>query len=179
MFYKVNLTLLGSYILQEKYTDVTVVCDDKFYPCHKLILSTYSSYFTRIIESTSCQHPVVVLRDVAASDWAALLTYMYKGRVSVVRSHLPRLMQVASHLKIKGFPLSEDHLKPSEPSQNQPKTKGFVLAENYVAATKKRSGQTDDWASRQNKRPRKVKEEKRSDTRTPLPHGTYMILSFQ
>lgn len=184
MFYKTDLFQHGvSYVLisllQEKYTDVTVVCEDKFYPCHKLILSTYSSYFTHIFESTMCRHPVVVLRDVAASDWAALLTYMYKGRVSVIRSHLPCLIQVASHLKIKGFAQSEDNLKPSEPSENHPKTKGFVLSENHVSAAKKRrSGRSDDWASRQHKHPRRAKEEKDLDTMTPLPCGTCTFKRF-
>ncbi|KAK3891772.1 hypothetical protein Pcinc_004351 [Petrolisthes cinctipes] len=162
--------MLSSLQTVEKYTDVTVVCEDKFYPCHKLILSTYSSYFTQIFESTSCRHPVVVLRDVASSDWTALLTYMYKGKVSVARSHLPCLIQVANHLKIKGFALSEDHLKSSEPSENQLKNMGFVLSENSVAGTRKRSGQADDWASQQHKRPRKVKQDKHLDTTAHLPH---------
>lgn len=173
------VSYVSTFILQEKYTDVTVVCEDKFYPCHKLVLSTYSNYFMQIFDSTLCRHPVVVLRDVTANDWAALLTYMYKGRVSVVRSHLPCLIQVASHLKIKGFAQSEDHLKPSVPSENQPKNKGFVVSESHVSATKKRSGGTDDWASHQHKHPRRAKEEKCLDTLTPLPHGTCTIFNFQ
>lgn len=94
--------------LQERYTDVTVACEGKFYPVHKLVLSTCSEYFEKIFENTPCKHPVIVLKDVNRSDLEALFCYMYEGAVSVAQSNLGRLIKAAEVLRIKGLAVPDE-----------------------------------------------------------------------
>ncbi|XP_063865080.1 protein abrupt-like isoform X2 [Scylla paramamosain] len=91
-----------------RYTDVTIACDGKFYPAHKLVLSTCSDYFLKMFEITSCKHPVIVIRDVKCKNMEALLSYMYAGVVNVSQSDLPQLIKAAEMLEIKGLAVADD-----------------------------------------------------------------------
>ncbi|KAG7176716.1 Longitudinals lacking protein-like 28 [Homarus americanus] len=88
---------------EEAYCDVTLACDGRFYPVHKLVLSTCSDFFDQMFEKTACKHPVVVVANVAHNDLEALLNYMYLGEVNVLQTELSALMKAAEALKIKGL----------------------------------------------------------------------------
>ncbi|XP_042234264.1 protein bric-a-brac 2-like [Homarus americanus] len=88
---------------REAYCDVTLACDGRFYPVHKLVLSTCSDFFDQMFEKTACKHPVVVVANVAHNDLEALLNYMYLGEVNVLQTELSALMKAAEALKIKGL----------------------------------------------------------------------------
>ncbi|XP_071531330.1 uncharacterized protein [Panulirus ornatus] len=92
----------------ERYTDVTVACEGKFYPVHKLVLSTCSDYFSKMFESTPCKHPIIVLKDIQCKDVEALLSYMYAGIVSVAQSDLAQLIKAAELLQIKGLAVPDE-----------------------------------------------------------------------
>lgn len=87
---------------------MTVACEGKFYPVHKLVLSTCSEYFEKIFENTPCKHPVIVLKDVNRCDLEALFCYMYEGAVSVAQSNLGRLIKAAEVLRIKGLAVPDE-----------------------------------------------------------------------
>ncbi|KAK8375744.1 hypothetical protein O3P69_008480 [Scylla paramamosain] len=93
---------------KERYTDVTLACEGKFYPVHKLVLSTCSEYFEKMFEHTPCKHPVVVLKDIKCADMEALLSYMYDGVVSVLQQDLARLIKAAELLQIKGLAVPDE-----------------------------------------------------------------------
>lgn len=96
------------FLFQELYTDVTIACDGRFYPSHKLVLSTCSDYFHKIFERTPCKHPVIVIKDVECKNMEALLNYMYAGVVSVSQSDLAQLIRAAELLEIKGLAVPDD-----------------------------------------------------------------------
>ena len=41
---------------QNTYSDVTLACDGKFFPAHKLVLSTCSDYFNEMLQWTQCRY---------------------------------------------------------------------------------------------------------------------------
>lgn len=90
------------------YTDATLACEGKFYPVHKLVMSTCSDYFAEIFEKTPCKNPVVVLKDIKKSDLDALLDYMYIGEVDVRQSELAGLIKAAECLRIKGLAVPDE-----------------------------------------------------------------------
>ncbi|CAL4236192.1 unnamed protein product, partial [Meganyctiphanes norvegica] len=104
-------------ILREKstYSDATLTVEGKFYPVHKLVMSTYSEYFCNIFEKTPCKSPVIVLQDIQSHDLEALLDYMYLGEVIVDQNNLASLLKTAEFLSIKGLAL------PDKDSTNLPK----------------------------------------------------------
>ncbi|XP_066948878.1 longitudinals lacking protein, isoforms H/M/V-like isoform X23 [Macrobrachium rosenbergii] len=98
------------------YTDATLACEGKFYPVHKLVMSTCSDYFAEIFEKTPCKNPVVVLKDIKKSDLDALLDYMYIGEVDVRQSELAGLIKAAECLRIKGLAVPDE-----DPTKSQKK----------------------------------------------------------
>ncbi|XP_064092760.1 zinc finger and SCAN domain-containing protein 10-like isoform X17 [Macrobrachium nipponense] len=105
---------LSTVRLRERYTDVTLSCEGRFYQLHKLVLSTCSEYFEKIFEQTPCKHPVIVLRDVSCDELEALLNYMYLGSVSVAQNDLSRLIKVAELFQIKGLAVPDEPPKAVE-----------------------------------------------------------------
>lgn len=87
---------------------MTLACEGKFYPVHKLVLSTCSDYFSKMFESTPCKHPIIVLKDIQCKDMEALLSYMYAGIVSVAQSDLAHLIKAAELLQIKGLAVPDE-----------------------------------------------------------------------
>ncbi|KAK7074887.1 hypothetical protein SK128_002804 [Halocaridina rubra] len=102
--------------LREKglYTDVTVACDGKFYPAHKIVLSACSQYFEEMLKNTPCKHPVIVLKDIGSQELDALLSYMYAGEVSVSQHQLTALIKAAESLHIKGLAVPDEVCNESE-----------------------------------------------------------------
>lgn len=90
------------------YSDVTLACDGKYFPVHKLVLSICSEYFEEILSQTKCQHPVIVLKDIKHHDLEALLNYMYAGEANVVQSELASLIKAAECLRIKGLAVPDE-----------------------------------------------------------------------
>ncbi|XP_071522368.1 uncharacterized protein [Panulirus ornatus] len=96
-------SMLSSVRKREVYCDVTLACDGRFYPVHKLVLSTCSDFFDQMFEKTACKHPVIVMANIAHKDLEALLNYMYLGEVNVLQTELSALMKAAEMLRIKGL----------------------------------------------------------------------------
>nr|XP_027222427.1 zinc finger and BTB domain-containing protein 7A-like isoform X1 [Penaeus vannamei] len=93
---------------KDRYTDATLACEGKFYPVHKLVLSTCSQYFEEMFDHTLGKHPIVLLQDVMCNEIEALLSYMYVGVVSVAQKDLARLIKVAELLQIKGLAVPDE-----------------------------------------------------------------------
>jgi len=115
------LHVLTSIRRKESYTDVTITCDGKFYPVHKLVLSTCSEYFEEIFERTQCKHPVIVLKDIKHEELEALLNYMYLGEVNVLQAELAGLIKAAECLKIKGLAVPDEAPLPKSESTRENK----------------------------------------------------------
>ncbi|XP_071514980.1 uncharacterized protein [Panulirus ornatus] len=130
---------------KERYTDVTLACEGKFYPVHKLVLSTCSEYFESMFEQTPCKHPIIVLKDVKPDELEALLSYMYAGVVNVAQNDLARLIKAAELLQVKGLAV------PDEPPQE--------------AETKKTH--TPPWSTRDDRTSPHPKRRRRDESGTP------------
>lgn len=106
--------------MQESYCDVTIACDGKFYPVHKLVLSVCSDYFEQMFDRTKCKHPIIVLKDIRHEDLEALLNYMYVGEVNVLQSDLSGLIKAAECLRIKGLAVPDEEPTPQESKRSIP-----------------------------------------------------------
>lgn len=129
---------------QETYTDVTLACEGKFYPVHKLVLSTCSEYFSDIFDRTPCKNPVIVLKDIQCQDLEFLLDYMYIGEVNVRQNELSSLIKAAECLRIKGLAVPDE----------EPKSGGTTTSSSGNTNTASESRARPDQASPPAKRRR-------------------------
>lgn len=87
----------------EKYVDVTLVCEGTFIKAHKIILSACSPYFQQIFDTVASPHPVIVLKDMLLSELKPILDFMYKGEIYVAKEQIGVLLRVAESLKVRGL----------------------------------------------------------------------------
>ncbi|KAK2709822.1 zinc finger and BTB domain-containing protein 14-like isoform X2 [Artemia franciscana] len=125
VFHEAFLHILDS----EHFTDVTLSCESQSINCHRLVLSSCSSYFATLLLGISHSHPIIILNDVNFHDLKALVKFMYTGELTVPQAQISSLIKVAEILKVKGltYPDETDNQlrKHSYPSQmTQPAVKG-------------------------------------------------------
>ncbi|XP_050458324.1 protein abrupt isoform X8 [Cataglyphis hispanica] len=87
----------------QDFVDVTLACDSCTFTAHKVVLSACSPYFRDLLKANPCQHPIVILRDVASSDMESLLRFMYNGEVHVGQEQLPAFLKTAQMLQVRGL----------------------------------------------------------------------------
>ncbi|XP_071522262.1 uncharacterized protein [Panulirus ornatus] len=87
----------------EDFVDVTLACEGRSLKAHKVVLSACSPYFRNLLKQNPCQHPIIILRDVAYVDMSALLSFVYQGEVYVSQDRLTTFLRTAEMLHIKGL----------------------------------------------------------------------------
>ncbi|XP_076460296.1 kelch-like protein 38 [Babylonia areolata] len=83
-------------------TDVTLVAGNTRVPCHRNVLAASSPYFRAMFTtdvSESCQSDVT-LQDVTGETLRELVTYLYRGHVTVRHETVEELMTAASMLQV-------------------------------------------------------------------------------
>ncbi|XP_065335049.1 protein tramtrack, beta isoform-like isoform X3 [Cloeon dipterum] len=83
--------------------DVTLSCEGKKIPAHKMLLSACSSYFKDLFKENPCQHPVIIFRNVTHDDLMALVDFMYNGEVNVEQEQLASFLHTAELLQVQGL----------------------------------------------------------------------------
>ena len=80
----------------QEFTDVTLVCDeDKQVKAHKVILSSSSKLFRRILLRNPHQHPLIYLKGVDYENLQLILQFIYLGQLEVAQDYLPIFIEAA------------------------------------------------------------------------------------
>ncbi|KAL4717774.1 hypothetical protein ACJJTC_000923 [Scirpophaga incertulas] len=87
----------------EDLVDVTLAAGGQYVHAHKLILSVCSPYFKELFKMNPCDHPIVILKDVAHQELRQLLQFMYRGEVHVRQQELSGFLHSAELLQVKGL----------------------------------------------------------------------------
>lgn len=77
------VSVFGDLLCHESFVDVTLACEGQNIKAHKLVLSACSPFFEDVFKSNPCKHPVVILKDMKYVDLKTIVTFMYKGEVSI------------------------------------------------------------------------------------------------
>lgn len=132
-----NLTGIMTKLLDEqKFVDVSLVCEMKTFKAHQTVLSACSPYFEQVLEENPHPHPIIILRDVKEGEMSALLQYMYRGEVSVRDDELSGFLHTARALKVRG--LSESKKELMTPNQREDLSSSLYAMQNEVVIPPKR-----------------------------------------
>jgi len=102
------LQVLSPFFHSAKYSDVVLEVNGTRFPCHKLILASWSTVFERAIEAASKQkegsaEPLLELRaEVLAHDdisWHQVLQYLYSMSIELSNKNVFAIMEVAIHYR--------------------------------------------------------------------------------
>ena len=94
-----------------EFTDVTLVCEDDIQiEAHKVILSSSSSFFHRILLKNPHQHPLIYITGIKHRELERIIHFIYKGETDVAKDDLENFMRSAKELEISELLTSEDDL---------------------------------------------------------------------
>ncbi|XP_075902086.1 kelch repeat and BTB domain-containing protein 12-like isoform X2 [Nelusetta ayraudi] len=107
--------------LAEELTDVVLLAEGVPFPCHRVVLSAFSPFFQAMFTCglrETAGGAEVPLRDTPAASLQLLLTFMYRGRLSLSNHNIQQVAAAAFLLHVDGaFRLCESHmLAQMEPS---------------------------------------------------------------
>ena len=104
-----------------RFSDITLVCDDKkLYKSHKFILSASSDVFKAIFSNETQSPPMIYLRGVSHIDLALILSFVYTGQVTFEQERLSEFLKVAKDLKTEMLPLDSEKLfNPKDPKKRK------------------------------------------------------------
>ena len=88
----------------QEFTDLTLVCDaDKQVKAHKVILSSSSKLFRRILLRNPHQHPLIYLKGIGYENLQFILQFMYLGQLEISHEYLQLFIETAKELEINGL----------------------------------------------------------------------------
>jgi len=84
------------------FSDVTLVCENSQVEAHRVILASFSFFFSRILHEQPDPHPLIYLSGVKMKDMMKVLDYMYSGQVDMVFQDVDTFLENINELEIKG-----------------------------------------------------------------------------
>ena len=92
------------------FADVTLACEDgKTIEAHKIILSSSSNFFQKILRKKQHPHPLIFMRGLRSEELESLLDFCYFGEASVLQTNLDSFMVLAEELQILGLANDNDN----------------------------------------------------------------------
>ena len=99
--------VLNSFNLLRKgadFADVTLVSEDGLhFESHKVVLSTASPFFDRLLKGSIHPHPLIYMRGISSVHLDNILDFIYHGEVQVVQENINTLLTLSQELSLRGM----------------------------------------------------------------------------
>ena len=107
------------------FSDVTLACEDLELEAHKVILSSCSPFFRRLLKRSKHQHPLIYMRGLKANQLKAVVDFIYYGEVSILEEQLKTFLIIAEELELKGLAVDSEEDQDTKPQADQLKAFKF------------------------------------------------------
>ena len=88
----------------KSFTDVTLVCnDDKHIDAQRIILSTQSPFFSRILKVNYKRDILIYLPNISSEELKHILEFLYLGQTYISENDLEKFMIFGKLFEIKGL----------------------------------------------------------------------------
>ena len=94
---------MGNVFHAGKYTDVTIVCQGREFPCHKAILAGRSPVFEAMFSNNfkEAEENKVEVVDIDADTFGDMLIFMYSGKVENLKKNAENLMMAGDEYDLQ------------------------------------------------------------------------------
>ena len=97
-------------IKDQNFTDVTLVSEhNEQIKAHKVILSSSSNFFEKILTMNPHQHPLIYLKGVNQELLQQIIEFIYIGEVKLCESEVDSFVKLGKELEVEG--LADDQLE--------------------------------------------------------------------
>ena len=102
----------------DHFFDVTLVSDDQQQvSAHKVVLSSSSEYFKKILTSNKHSHPMLCLTGINSNDLKNILDFIYNGELQIYQDHLDNFLDIAQRFQLEGLIQGKEENKDAETEQ--------------------------------------------------------------
>ena len=107
------------------FSDVTFVCEEgEQIEAHRLILTSCSPFFSKVLKRNTHSHPMIYMRGLKAKDMGAIVDFIYHGETNIHQDDLDGFLALAAELQLKGLAGSEyDSLDDAEDHKKEQRMK--------------------------------------------------------
>ena len=99
-----SIAAFGNLFHDTDFTDVTLACsENKQVFAHKVILSTCSPFFKKILLKNPHKDMLIYLKGVSHSDLTSVIEFMYLGQTKVSKEGLETFLLAAQELQVEGL----------------------------------------------------------------------------
>ena len=89
-------------LTEEKFSDVTLVCENSHQvKAHKVILSSSSLFFNNILTENNHPHPLIYLKGVKHKRLKNLLEFIYSGETCIGESEVGGFVELGKDLQVE------------------------------------------------------------------------------
>ena len=83
---------------------MTLACEDgQQMEAHKVILSSLSPFFRKILQKNKHPHPLIYLKGFQSKDFVSILDFLYSGEANVYQEDLDSFLAIAEEIQLKGL----------------------------------------------------------------------------
>ena len=98
---------------EKSFSDVTLVTnDEKHVESHRIILSSQSSFFNRILSMNPKINLIIYLSNIDSDQLQWFLEYIYLGNIELEEQYLEKFLEIGRQLGLQGF--EQDNLTNSD-----------------------------------------------------------------
>ena len=98
-------TLFAELRGDKDFVDVTLACEDGQLEAHKVILSSSSPFFKRLLRKMTNKqmHPFLFMRGQKTRQLTTMVNFIYLGEVKIHQEDLDGFLLLAQELELKGL----------------------------------------------------------------------------
>ena len=100
------------------FTDVTLACEDQSIKAHKMVLSSCSPFFKKLLKTHSHPQPLIYMRGMRANSLTAIIDFLCLGEANVFQDDLDDFLALAEELQLKGFDGISEGKVPDYPTES-------------------------------------------------------------
>ena len=126
-FQNIVQTSLGELRRSKDFIDVTLACEDMSINAQKIILSSCSPFFKRLLRAHTNPHPLIFMRGIKSRDLEAIVDFIYLGEANIFQEQLETFLALAKELELEGLSGNPEEVAPENesvinPNQRKPET---------------------------------------------------------
>jgi len=111
-FHTAPQKLYQELLADKNFTDITLATnDDVQIKAHKVILSSSSSFFQRILLSNPHPNPLLYLNNVSYAELQSIMEFIYLGECNIKQEAIEKFISLGTELRIIGIPVSRNEEK--------------------------------------------------------------------
>ena len=82
-------------------SDCTLAVEGNYINAHKIVLSSCSLYFEKLLKEHPDKYPVFILSNITFEQLKSILEYIYKGKVTVSQNQVDSFIKIIDFFQIK------------------------------------------------------------------------------